>query len=102
VVFAFPNRFDDDSWKIRFGFDHQTASQACLLFYGFMVENWSYLLYDNLEYWRPHLPRSNQAILDKCSILGVEYDDLGIFGFIDNTLNSICRPAGGPTCGHIL
>jgi hypothetical protein len=34
----------------------------------------------------------------KCSELGCQYDDLRIFGFIDNTLNSTCRPGGGPAC----
>jgi hypothetical protein len=87
---AFPNRFDDDGWKIRFGFDHQTASQAVSLFYRFMVRNWAYLLFDNLEFWLPFIPRFNQAIRLKCSELGCQYDDLKIFGFIDNTLNSTC------------
>lgn len=63
-----------------------------------MVSNWAYLFFDNLEYWLPHLPRFNQAIRDKCSRLGYDYDDLEIFGFIDNTMNSICRPGGGPAC----
>jgi hypothetical protein len=98
IYLAFPNRFDDDGWKIRFGFDHQTASQAVSLFYRFMVRNWAYLLFDNLEFWLPFIPRFNQAIRLKCSELGCQYDDLKIFGFIDNTLNSTCRPGGGPAC----
>jgi hypothetical protein len=63
-----------------------------------MVRNWAYLLFDNLEFWLPFIPRFNQAIRLKCSDLGCQYDDLKIFGFIDNTLNSTCRPGGGPAC----
>jgi hypothetical protein len=43
---AYPNRLDDDCWRRRFGFDYQTTSQACALFFGFMVSNWAYFLFD--------------------------------------------------------
>lgn len=99
----YPNRFVDVGWINIFGFDEQKASACCLLFYFFMINNWSYLLFDHLEYWYHYFPYCNNAIHSKLTELGCnlpfasEQNGFRIFGFIDNTIISTARPGGGPS-----
>ena len=57
-----------------------------------------------IEYWKPSIPMFADKIRLKLDQLGCPFpsssDSIGgfnIFGFIDNTMNAICRPGGGPT-----
>jgi hypothetical protein len=63
-----------------------------------MVDNWGYLLTNNVAFWLPYLPMMAAALRNKLSEKGVEFPhgSFCVFGFIDNTMNSTCRPGGGP------
>ena len=94
-----PNVQGDISWRAVFGFDQPTTSMACSIFFGFMVENWAYLLQDNLAFWKPYLPEFAELIRAKVESKGVFFPpgSFRVFGFTDNTMNATCRPGGGPT-----
>ena len=89
-----------------FGRDYSLWSRCIKFMIDFIVDNWCYLLFDNMDYWLLTMPHMHSAIVDKLVILGYNFDtrllgvDLetqhNIFGFIDNTIAPICRPAGGP------
>ena len=71
----------------------------------------SYLLLNNLQYWLPHFPAFEEAMLITLATLpNVDnrhqfpsaYGRAGGFCAMvatDNTLNATCRPGGGPTTG---
>ena len=63
-----------------------------------MVENWGNLLTNNLEFWVPYMAECAHAIAIKCREKGCYFlpDLVNVFAFIDNTMNSTCRPGGGP------
>ena len=89
-----------------FGRDYSLWSRVINFMLNFMVDWWSYLLFDNMTFWLPYLALMHSNIVDKIRSLGYNYDirllglDLDtqhhIFGFIDNTITATCRPAGGP------
>ena len=101
----FPSYYNHFSYKELFGFDNQRASLAFKLFLRHLSENWGYLLLDNMNFWKPHIPQCAEAIRRK--LMGEPYNCLfeapgqeggfNIFGFVDNTMNATCRPGGGPT-----
>jgi hypothetical protein len=74
------------------------ASKSFHCFLSFMVNNWGYLLTNNVDFWLPHLKDCATAISRKCLELGCYFPEeyFNIFAFIDNTMNSTCRPGGGP------
>ena len=94
--------------KELFGFDNQRASLAFKLFLRHLSENWGYLLLDNMNFWKPHIPQCAEAIRRK--LMGEPYNCLfeapgqeggfNIFGFVDNTMNATCRPGGPNTWRH--
>lgn len=92
---AYPNRLGYDGWINIFGMVQSTASKACLLFYNFMWENWSYLMFKNEIFWMQYFPEFVECIRSKALSLGAVLP-VNIFGFIDNTMNRTCRPGGGP------
>ena len=94
-----PNIQGDIGWRAIFGFDQPTTSKACSIFFSFMVENWAYLLQDNLAFWKPYLPEFAEKIRAKLDQKGVHFPpgSFRVFGFTDNTMNATCRPGGGPT-----
>ena len=50
-----------------------------------------------MNYWKPSLGIFATKIQEKCLKLGCHFNDgFKIFGFIDNTMNAMCRPGGGP------
>ena len=89
-----------------FGRDYSVWSRCINFMINYILDNWCYLLFDNMAYWFPTLPQMHATIVDKLVSLGYNYDTrlLGldletqhhIFGFIDNTIAPTCRPAGGP------
>jgi hypothetical protein len=57
-----------------------------------------YLLSNHFDFWVPHLNHCAQSIRLKAMEKGVSFPGtFNIFGFTDNTMNSSCRPGGGPT-----
>ena len=63
-----------------------------------MVNNWGYLLTNNMEYWVPMMQACANSIRAKCSTLGCDFpENFCVFAFTDNTMNATCRPGGGPT-----
>ena len=94
-----PNVQGDIGWRSVFGYDQPTTSKVCSLFFGFMVENWAYLLQDHLDFWKPYLPECAEKIRAKLEQKGVSFPpgSFRVAGFTDNTMNATCRPGGGPT-----
>lgn len=89
-------------WEHFFGLTYIQVSSMFQLFLRFMVLNWGYLLTNNVAFWLPHLPVFAAAIRDKLAEKGVDIPHpqlpggFSVFAFIDNTMNSTCRPGGGP------
>ena len=65
-----------------------------------MISEWSYLLTNNMRYWKPHFPLFAQKIQARLRLARPEYDQpdepFKIFCFIDCNQNQTCRPGGGP------
>jgi hypothetical protein len=85
----------------RFGRDPTQLTRAFQWFNTFMRSRWSYLLKDNLEFWKPHLPRFADAIRLKMiqkSNGRLHYlpGQFKVFAFIDDNVSHICRPGTGP------
>ena len=97
-----PTTLSEGSFKLIFGMGHTAVSMAFNAFLDFMVDKWSYIIMDNLNFWLPYLPDCAQAIRDKCLDKGCHFPDarspggLRVAAFIDNTMNATCRPGGGP------
>ena len=79
--------------------NHASIGKAITLFNEWMIEHWSCLIHDHLEFWKPYLGVSRDAILLK---LIAHYDgevDIGdnfeITAFIDCTIIATARPGGG-------
>jgi len=89
-------------WESTFGLTFTQVSSIFLLFLKFLVENWGYLLTNNVEFWVPYLSSCALAVRNKLQQKGVYFDHplahngFRMFGFIDNTMNATCRPGGCP------
>jgi hypothetical protein len=99
------NRCGDLGWQTFFGYHQARASIAIGIFFNYMMEHWSYLILDNLDFWAPRLQWLSQAIVAKANRLDAAADlDPTLFricGFIDNTTIETARPGGGPRVdGH--
>jgi hypothetical protein len=81
-----------------FGFTSDSRASTCFkIFLTFMVENWGYLLTNNMEYWLPMMQGCADSIRAKCATNGCDFaDNFCVFAFTDNTMNATCRPGGGP------
>lgn len=97
-----PTALSDACFKSVFGLGHTAVSMVFNSFLDFMMNKWSYLIFDNMHFWLPYLGDCAQAIRNKCVEKGCYFPDssapggLHVAGFIDNTLNATCRPGGGP------
>ena len=93
-----PSTLNDGSFREIFGFEYHKVSKCFNAFVNFMVIHWGYILLDNTAYWKDHLPEFSEKIRLKCASYGCDFleNQFSIFGFIDNTMNSTCRPGGGP------
>lgn len=97
-----PTTLFDGCFRTIFGLGHTAVSMAFNSFLDFMIDRWSYLLVDNLNFWKPYLADCAQSIRNKCFEKGCYFPDsrspggLRVAGFIDNTMNATCRPGGGP------
>jgi hypothetical protein len=108
----FPDQIGGEYYETNFGMYHQRVADCFRLFLRFMIQNWSYLLTDNLEFLKPWIPACAEAIRVKCIEHSAHHTDgiltnaklpaapadgaLLVFAGIDNTINAHCRPAGGP------
>ena len=97
-----PTALSDACFRSIFGFGYSAVSMIFNSFLDFMIERWSYLILDNMNFWLPYLPACAQAIRNKCVEKGCYFPNswaaggLRVAGFIDNTMNATCRPGGGP------
>eukprot|EP01041_Mallomonas_annulata_P009436 gene9436-19600_t len=87
-----PNSACDAAFVEVFGFEASRVSRCVNYFLDFMFENWAYLLLDNMEYWKPQLPKFATAINTKLAKENVT-TDVNIFGFIDFTIIPTCKPS---------
>lgn len=98
----YPCNFSDLAQKYEL--DPTNCGRCCNHMVYFICRAWGYLLRDNLEFWLPHFPLFCEKIKLKVEkqvgrIVSLEEDaenGFSIFGFIDNTISAICRPASGP------
>jgi hypothetical protein len=68
---AHSGTYSQEDIYAHFGFDDSPTCSKCFnLFLEFMVENWAYLLTNNMEFWKPYLPDCAEAIRQKCKELG--------------------------------
>ena len=99
---SYPNRTYEKHWEYDFGLTHHQVSKCFGLFLTFMMVNWAYLLLDHMEFWKPYMKDCAEKIRVRLASMGCHFLPAGtpggfrIFGFIDNTMNATCRPAGGP------
>ena len=61
-----PTTLSDGCFRKIFGSGHTAVSMAFNSFLDFMIDRWSYLLLDNLDFWKPYLVDCAQAIRNKC------------------------------------
>lgn len=107
--FHYPERYVDI--EREFGRDYSTCCRIFQWMINFLTERWGYLLTNHMEYWVESLPLF-------CEKIRIKYEELvgplppeeafDIFGFIDSTINAMCRPTqglrdpGGAGVGEIL
>jgi hypothetical protein len=78
-----------------FHLDYSICSRIFNYFLSFVVENWSYLLLNNMEYWFPKFPAFAEAIHKKIRQKDLDdpvNDNSLIFGFLDTTYQRFCKP----------
>ena len=97
---SFPSRWEDLYERFP-GRKSQALQIMFYYFLDFLINNWSYLLLNNMAYWRPFLAASADAIRVKLQNLNHAEWRLvfppGGFDyccFIDNTMVAFCRPGG--------
>jgi len=93
-----PTKLSNEIVNIRFGFHTKSLASECFrAFLDHMVNNWGYLLTNNVGFWADKFPNTSYAIRRKCQELGVIFPvDFNVAAFTDNTMNAACRPGGGP------
>ena len=108
VRLSYPHRWEDVE-RIFVGIQRWKLQSLFYWFLDFMIENWSYLILNNRDYWTPQMPTMARAIeLKLASLPNPDYRlffpeevPFTIFGFIDNTMHPMCRPGGGPITGGV-
>ena len=103
VRLSYPHRWEDVE-RVFLGIKRWKLQCLFYWFLDFMIENWSYLILNNRDFWTPLMPTMARAIeLKLASLPNPDYrlffpDEVPftIFGFIDNTMHAMCRPGGGP------
>ena len=103
VRLSYPHRWEDVE-RVFPGVKRWKLQRCFYWFLDFMIQNWSYLILNNRDYWVPQMENMAKAIKDKLATLPNEDyrlhfpDDLPftVFSFIDNTMTAMCRPGGGP------
>ena len=81
--------------------NHSAIGKAINFFCTWLQEHWGYLIHDHLDFWKPYLRGSRDAIVAKLEAyyrdLEVEIDpNLRVASFIDCTIIGTSRPGGGP------
>jgi hypothetical protein len=84
---------------LTFGREQSTWSRVFHWFIDYVVNNFSHLLVNNLQYWEPKF----HVFADKIRLkmnekTGIEFQEglFYVFGFHDDTVIGCCRPGGGP------
>jgi hypothetical protein len=87
----------DMTFPVLFGWNHTKVVKGIKLFMTWVFKNWSYLLSDNIDFWVSSFPQFSEKIREKLEADNCFFDELHIFGFIDNTVYATCAPGTGPT-----
>ena len=97
---SFPYRWSDIYERFP-GRKYWFLSSAFQWFLDFMIDNWAYLLVNNLRWWYPRFADSCNSIRLKLQNLNHEdwrlffgEDQFDVFAFIDDTMHATCRPGG--------
>ena len=99
-----PNSQSDSFYRDQMGLKQEYTSMAVSLFLSHIIDNWSYLLSNHLDFWRPRFAALAEAGRNKFRALSgrtlppaSDEDGFKFVGFIDCSIFSTCRPGGGPT-----
>jgi len=106
---SFPYRWSDLYERFP-GRKRWFMKAAFYWFLDFMIVNWGYLLLNNMDYWKPYLAQSCEAIRVKLMNLNWvnwrqyhppahEPGGFRFCGFIDNTMFAFSRPGGNTDGG---
>ena len=80
--------------------NHASIGKAIKCFCKWMQVHWGYLLHDHLEFWKPYLSASRDAIVNKLRAYypdrQLDMDDFRVASFIGCTIFKTCCPGGGP------
>ena len=85
--------------RLLFGRENSQWSRAFDWFNKHMVNEFAYLLIDNMVFWLPHFPKFANKIrlkIEEKSQLFYQHGTFQVFAFVDDNVSKICRPAGGP------
>ena len=91
---TFKRIFGWPEWKVYKGFN---------LLINYILDRWSYLVEDNILYWKNSFAYFADCILIKLGSYGCKFppplspNGFNVFGFIDNTIYATSRPGGGPS-----
>jgi hypothetical protein len=89
----------DQTMKSIFNLEFSQLSRAIKLFNTSLIENFSYLLTDRLDYWSTKFEIFANKIAAKLAAVGDIHYPVGtfrVFGFHDDTVIATCRPGSGP------
>jgi hypothetical protein len=89
----------EQTMKPIFFLEFSELCRAFKLFNSHLIDNFSFLLTNNLEFWRPYFGTFAEAISNKLADVGDIHYPAGafrVFGFHDDTVIATCRPGGGP------
>ena len=95
---VFPERLID--LEEVFGRDYSHWSRVINAFMDYMIKHWSYLLYDNMEFWKKYIPECAEVVKKKMveigfvyppELIGVDIDIIfRVFASIDDTISPTC------------
>lgn len=101
---AFPERLID--LEGTFGRDYSHWSRVINEFMDYIIKYWSYLLFDNMSFWKKYIPECANVIKRKMIEIGFQYPEelIGVdidityrvFASIDDTISPTCRVGSGP------
>jgi len=88
------------TFECIFGWPSYKVNLGVKLFFSWFVNNWSYLVYDNMNFWVNSMPMFANKIRQKLCSIDCDFSEesgFKVFGFIDNTVYATQTPGGGPT-----
>jgi hypothetical protein len=86
--------------QMKYRRNHAALGKTIHFFCRWLQERWGYLIHDNLDFWKPYLRESSDAIAlklrDYYPDIEIDLDDFFVTGFLDCVIFATCIPGGGP------